>query len=290
MRLLIVPTNIISLIFSLLTLTACTSVGDLKSISDVIKPTVKVANTQIEKFSMDDVDLTVNLDVDNPNPVPINLAGFDYELLINNKQFTQGTQNKSSSIAAAGVSKLAVPINIKFSELFKIFKDFDALNEMNYEIKTVTRLDLPFVGVYPVSAATKGKLPIPKVPSISVKSITLDKMNFTSVDLLVKMNIKNPNIFGIDISKLAYKLSVSGDEWVKSRLTESLNLAQESENEVVLPLKLNILKVSGALLSALQSNEALSYRINGDLKFDTSLPLLKQISMPFDYSAKTTTL
>ena len=274
---------------SIFSLIGCSSIGDLKSIAEIVKPKVHVTDAELKRISMHDVDLAVNLDIDNPNPVALKLSGFDYEIVFNNKQFSKGSNKDVNSISASGKSNVAVPINVVFSDLRKILSEFKTENELNYEIKTTAYLELPVIGLYPVASTSKGKLPVPQIPRVSVKKISLDKMNFGSVEFLVTLNVNNPNAFDVDISELTYNLTVVEGDLGKSQINKPIKMKKESYNEIEIPIKLNLINVSGALLQSF-NNKSLSYRINGDMKFDTSLPMLKGVRLPFDYSAKVDSL
>ncbi len=281
------PFNLILVTIFAALLSACANLGDLSSATDIAKPKISLANTTIKQLSMDKVDLNINLNIDNPNPVGFSLAGFDYELIINEQLFTKGTQTTQTQVAASSVSTTAIPLTIVFSELAKIIKDVKNMNEVDYEIKTTARVDLPLIGAYPINSSDTGKLPIPKLPKISVENIALDKLNFTSADVLVKLNIENPNVFDIDISKLLYNLNVAGNPWGSASLNKPIQLKRDASNEIEIPINLSLMQLGGSLIDSLTNQKPMSYRINGDMLLNTSLPLFKNVTLPFDYSSKT---
>jgi len=263
----------------------CGSMGDLKSYTDTVKPKVKIAGTQIKKFAMDQVDLSVELEIDNPNPIAINTAGFNYEVFVNNQLFTKGEQIQKNSIAAASVSKTSFPVTLVYSELKKVFKDIKSLNEIEYEIKAQVNVDLPVVGTVPVNAADSGKLPVPKIPKISVSNIELGKMGFKTADVILTLDVENPNIFDIDITSLIYDINVAGSTWAKSSLKKPLELKSATRSKINIPIKLNIWNMGGSVLESLTKQKPLAYQVTGDMAVNTDLPLFSQIKLPFDYSA-----
>jgi len=264
---------------------SCSSMGGLKSYTDTVKPTAKIAGTQIKKLAMDQVDLDVELEIDNPNPIAIDMSGFTYEVFVNDKLFTKGEQTQKNTIAAASVSKTSFPVTLVYSELKKVFKDVKNLNEINYKIKTQVNVDLPVVGTIPVNAADTGKLPIPKIPKISVSNIKLGKMDFKTADVMLTLDVENPNIFDIDITSLIYDINVAGITWVKSSLKKPVELKNAAHSKVDIPITINIWDVGGSVLESLTKQKPLSYNVTGNMAVNTDLPLFQDIKLPFDYSA-----
>ena len=70
--------------FILLNLNSCSILNSILNQMNIQKPTVQITNAKISKLSFNDVSLLFDIEINNPNSVGINLAGFDYELLINN--------------------------------------------------------------------------------------------------------------------------------------------------------------------------------------------------------------
>ena len=87
-------------------------------------------------------------------------------------------------------------------------------------------------------------------------------------------------IFGIDVSQLAYSLSINGAQWAESTLSETIKLAEKGETQIDIPLKLNFMEMG----SALMKSKGLNYQLKGNMNLDTTLPMLKNVKVPFDKS------
>ena len=73
---------------------SCATLNTILNQMNVQKPTVEITNAQISDLSYDDLNLLFDIQIKNPNTVGINLAGFDYELLINEMN-SRGYNHKS---------------------------------------------------------------------------------------------------------------------------------------------------------------------------------------------------
>ncbi len=77
-----------SSIKSLLTLSLLlflASCAELSKHAETITPTAKLTGARLANISFDKVDLVFDLEVDNKNPIPLDLAGLDYDFKIENR-------------------------------------------------------------------------------------------------------------------------------------------------------------------------------------------------------------
>ena len=263
-------------------LTACANLGDIAKAVDVQMPTVTVSSVNVSQLSFQALDLDVELEVNNPNPLPIKLAGFDYTLLINGKQLIAGKQTEGVEIGARNKSRVSVPMNLLFDDAKALFQEFGDQDEFEYQVKTEAWVDLPVLGKQRFPATHQGMLPIPKMPEVSVSSIKINSLSFTEAALEVGLAVDNPNSFSLDMKKLNYQLSVNGQQWIESQAVNLLSLPEKGVGEVKIPVRLNLLKMGGALAKALTQSEPLDYHFSGDMLVDTALPMLKSMELPLD--------
>ncbi|MCF6234766.1 MAG: LEA type 2 family protein [Gammaproteobacteria bacterium] len=264
--------------------TSCASLNAVKDAAGIKNPSVTLGGMKITDLTMENAGLALTLNVDNPNPIPINLAGFDYALLFDGKQLLAGEKRDQFKIDAQGVSTVTVPISLNFADLKKLYQGVLNQDTLNYELQTTALVDLPVIGVKKFPSTQKGEFPVPKIPEVSLGGINVKKMGLSGAEVVINANIKNPNSFGIDVSQLAYNLSINGSQWAESALEETIKLAEKGETQINIPLKLNFLEMGSALYSALMKGEGLNYQFTGDMNLDTALPMLKNVKVPFDKS------
>lgn len=259
--------------------TGC-SLNEVKEAAGIEKPSVSLEGMQITDLTMESAGLSLKLTVDNPNPIPINLAGFDYALLFDGKQLLAGKKRDQFKIDAKGVSTVTVPVSLNFADLKGLYQGVTEQDTLNYELQTTALVDLPVIGIQKFPSTQKGQFPVPKIPEVSLAGINVKKMGLSGAEIVIGAKIKNPNSFGIDVSQLAYKLSINGAQWAESTLSETINLAEKGETQIDIPLKLNFMEMG----SALMKSKGLNYQLKGNMNLDTALPMLKNVKVPFDKS------
>lgn len=263
---------------------SCASVEELAKLAEFQEPTVDLSDTRLNRLTFDSAEFMLVLDVQNPNPLPINLAGFDYALNIDGKTFTQGKQTSGVAIKANARSQVQFPMTIKFSDLTGISKSFRTKDSLPFKIDATIKVNLPVLGLRTIPASYQNKLPVPKPPSVKVTNLTIDKLSFTNAALKLELEVDNPNAFGVDLTRLNYDLAVNGKPWAKSSDTNVMKITKNSKSRISIPINLDVATMGMALYKTLNSSNPLKYQLQGNMMLDTTLPLLKNVKMPIKQS------
>jgi len=158
---------IISLLFYLV---QCADVLKVLNQATVQKPAVKITNTQLAALSFDRADLLFDIEIDNPNSVGVSLAGFDYDLLLNEQSFLKGDQQKQMEIKARDKATIQFPLTLDFMDLYNTYQRLKEEEDVGYTLKTGFSFDLPVLGVVRIPVSTSGRVPMIKIPSIRFSS------------------------------------------------------------------------------------------------------------------------
>ncbi len=265
----------------LMLLSACSSLDQAMQLASIDKPTVSMSDARITGISFDQAKLEFTLDVNNPNPVPIQFAGFDYNFLVNDQQLLAGEQRDGVNVAANQTSQVKLPLTLKFADIFESVKNLSDSKTLDYTIKTDALVDLPILGMTRIPAEKTGQVPVPKLPKVSLDGINIKSLGFTGADVEIGLNLDNPNAFGIDIRDLGYDLIVNGQRWLQGQEEKTISLTESGTSQVKVPLHLNFLDMGRTLADLLMQQKPLDYQLVGNMKMDTSLPMLKDIALPF---------
>ncbi len=263
---------------------SCDSVNELVKMADIKEPSVSLAETNLNKLTFESAEFMLLLDVDNPNPVPIHLAGFDYTLNVDGKTLTNGKQNKGVEISANDRSQIEFPVAVKFADLLKLTKGLTNRDTVTFNAAANVYVNLPLIGQRSIPASYETQLPYPKPPSVSIKNLVVDKLNFTSATINLVLQVNNPNSFDVDITKLHYNLNVDGKPWADSSTTNVAKIAKNGLSNISIPINLDVSSVGKTLYKTLSSSNPLKYQLQGNITLDTSLPLLKNIQLPINQS------
>jgi len=253
----------------------------------VKKPEVSFLDAKISGLSLDAVDLLFDLKIQNPNSVGVNLAGFDYDLLLNGNPFVNGNQNKGIEIPSQGEEKIQLPLTLKYTDIYKTFQNLREQGASNYQMKFGFSFDVPVLGAVRIPVSKSGEFPMIKIPKLSFGSLKLDKLGLTGADLKLSLKLDNPNIFSMILSKMQYDFNLNGLDIVSGLTEKTMQINEKGESTIEIPVSVDFITAGRSVYQLLNGDKSLNYKLGGNLDLATSLPLLGNVNLPFSLSGNT---
>ncbi|MCB0264581.1 MAG: LEA type 2 family protein [Calditrichaeota bacterium] len=254
----------------------------LSQLAKMQKPEARVQNVRVTGLSFNTIDLMFDIDVRNPNTVGINLNSFDYNLNINGNSFLSGDNQDGLEIAANGQKTVNLPLTLKFSDIYNTFSGVQKQDSTGYELSAGFAFNVPVLGAVRIPVSKAGSIPNVKLPKISVGGLKLNNLSLSGADLELKLNVENPNVFGLNLSKLNYNFNVNDKNWGSGVADQMMSVNEKGTGELKIPFKLNFMEMGMTLYNMLKGDDQLNYNLKGNLDFGTSLPLLKGTTLNFD--------
>jgi LEA14-like dessication related protein len=275
--------SLIGLLLVSLILSGCAA-GDLQRAMQSIQPQLALKDVHFTGITFDALDLAVAVNIHNPNPISIALAGFDYDLQLNETSFLKGEQTKTTKIEAMGDRELEIPIKINFKDVYKTFKSLEEQDQSAYQIGCGLIFNLPGLGKTRVPLEAKGEIPLVKFPDIEVRRLKIKKLGLTGAQLGLELRLKNSNAFNLLLNNLTYDFAVNGKSWATGAGENLSEVTSKGETSLELPMNLDFNQIGSSVTQILAGKEPLNYQLRGKLGVGSSLPLLNNVPIPLDYS------
>ncbi len=237
------------------------------------RPSVNVKGVDITDVNFNEIFLDFGLLIHNPNVFGIQLDGYDYNFVVEGNDFLKGTENQQIQIPSQNSSTLNIPIAINFKSLYDLVTKTKNLDTLSYQLSgnfkpggLLAGLSIPF--------SKSGTLPNIRIPKLSLTSLKVEKMSLSGVDLKLGIDLDNNNIFGFDIGKLDYNISLAGSK-VATGITENFaSIPAKNKGEIVLPISLDFLGLSSSLKSIL-TGQNVECAVDGSADLKTPYGALK---------------
>lgn len=256
----------------------------LQNLSDRIqKPSLAIEDVRITDFAFNEIELTYDVKVENPNPVAVELMSYDYDLRINENKFLEGSHDKRMRIASSGSSTFQIPMRLNFQELYNLFGSLRSRDEASYSLLANLDFDIPVLGTTTLPIEKSGSLPMIKLPDITVASLEVNNINFSEADLTLNLQVDNPNGFGLLVNALSYDLNVNGRNWIEGQSGREITIRENDSNRISIPISLNISEIGSSVVQLLTSSSDISYKLNGTFDFGATHPLLDNNHTLFDF-------
>lgn len=262
----------------------CSMIGSLIGRTKIKEPEVSFIGAELSKLSFDAVDFLFDLKIRNPNNIGIKLASFDYDFLVNESSFVKGVQEKGLEISPVGEEVIRFPLSLRFSDIYQTFQTLRNQGISSYRINVGLSFNLPILGTTRIPVSKSGEFPLVKLPKLSLDSVFLENISLTGANLKIALKLDNPNIFTIILNNIKYQFNVNGQSLISGNIEQKVQINENGENIIQLPVSVNFLQAGMAVSQILTSNENLNYQLRGNIDIATSHKLLDQINLPFDLS------
>ena len=118
-------------------------------------------------------------------------------------------------------------------------------------------------------------------PSVSLNSVDVAGINFTGVNLLVHVDVENPNGFTIPLPRLDWEVFINSSSFVKGAVNNDKNLSSHQTVTLDLPLSVSYEGLYNSFASLVETKEA-AYDIA--LKITFNIPVLGEKVYKLDFS------
>lgn len=272
---------LILIIFQIILLLHCSTLKELASIQ---KPTVTLDHVQVTGLTFDDISLKFDIAIDNPNQLSVNLAGFDYDFLLNDQSFIQGQQSDELSIQAQSRSIVELPVDLVFKDIYKSYQNLKNLDSTDYQLKVGLLFDLPVLGQTKIPVSMKGRFPLIKIPTLAIESLHLTNLNLFSANLQLNIRLDNPNSISLLLNKINYKFKVNGIEWITGLNENPQTIEQNAKSILGIPIRLNFMQIGQTAYNLVSGTSSVNYNLDGFLNFGSSGGLIQNQNVTFNQS------
>jgi LEA14-like dessication related protein len=272
------PWSRILTVFSLAAaLTGCQAL--MNALETAPKPSVRVTGASLKNLCLTSVTLLFDVEVANPYGVPLPLVNLDYSLASDGKSFLSGKAPVQGTIPAKQSKIIQAPAELSFEPLLKVIEGVKPGAIVPYQADLNLSVDAPAVGTLVLPFSHRGTFPIPAVPSVSLPRIAWQSLSLESASGTIDLSIKNTNSFPIDLTKIAFNLSLADTKVGQAGVTKPVSIKPGDENTLQIPISISPSSLGLAAFHLLTGKER-DYKLEGSMSVGTpfgplDLPLVQ---------------
>lgn len=274
-----------ALALALIGLLGCSSIQELVD-SQLARPSASVQSVRLSELNSEGLEIDFLVAIDNPNALSVELAGLDYDLKLEGLTLVQGNRQEQLTIASRGISQLSVPVAFQFSDLRRLFGELSNKTQAVYDLDLGLSIDLPLLGQQRIPVRSSGNLPIPRAPKISIADVRIDRLELSGADLLLQLEIENPNPFDFALNQLQFSFDVDGSRWANSAVERTQAIRAGAGATIDLPFSVDFSEVGRSFYRSLVAGNRLNYTVDGALRVGSRVPMLEDLQVPFNKSGR----
>lgn len=278
-----IPAMIVSILpLVALLFTGCETMQQLAA--GLEKPTASIAGVRFDNLTLEGMQMTFDVKVDNPYGFTLPLTAFDYSLAsASAPPAVSGSVDAAQSIPARGSSTIAVPVRLTFARLLETLKEVRPGAVVPYDAAVNLHFKPPGLEPVKLPLHRQGELPIPAAPQVRLANLQWSELSLTRAAGVVRLEVSNPNAFGFDLGALAFDLGLGGQRIAHLTLDKPASLGANQAASLDLPLSISPASLGMAVLSVLRS-ESTGYELAGQMQLNTPYGSL---ALPFNRRGET---
>lgn len=262
------------------------SCSSVKKMMKIENPQVKVSDVKITGLGFESIDLLFDITVENPNAIGVTLSAFEYDLLINDHSFLNGREEKKMEISANSESTVQLPLRVGYKDIYDTFQSLAGKDSSSYQLNARLFFNLPLVGSISIPVGKSGRLPLVKLPRISVEDLKIKHLGFGGADLLLRVRVDNPNAFSMAFRHVNYNLNVNGKSWVAGTIQKVISVDEKNAGIFDIPISLSFSDIGQSVIELLKGNNVLNYNLKGNFDVSASIPSMGKVNLPFNKSGQ----
>lgn len=251
------------------------------SLNDVYRnPSFQYQSTRISDVSFQQLNGASTVSISNPNPYQLPISSMTAELWLEGSPWLDLSNQAVGGLSASSATTVTFDWAFVFDDLLRRAADVYAAGEANFVIKLAPTFEVPLLGAQTVSWSSDFTVPVPKLPTVSLKSWQLSSVSLTKVTLAMDVLVSNPNVFGVQTRGIKLDVGTSTSNSIAQLALADSNLAASGQSQQRVELSLSIIDAGLSVVSALKSGQwpdALAMNWQGDWRspdLDFALPAL----------------
>jgi len=192
-------------------------------------------------------------------------------LFLNANHFLSGTIRNNNRIGARRDTIIEIPVNIDYLGIFNSFMSLKGSSQVGFRTAFALKFNLPVLGEKIFRLEHNGSLPLPQVPQITAPSMRVDKVDILGAEIVVSLNINNPNVFSMPSPIISYNYMINRNTFISGRVDDR-PLAASSNTPVVFRMIVNYADLFRTFASLVTAREVASTL---SLNCDFNIPVFR---------------
>lgn len=264
-------TSVLGLSLTGVAFAACSNLGTLGDALEPYTPKLHFKELSLQGIDFQHVDVDFVFQIDNPNPLNVKLATFSYALGFEGVEFLKGVNDDGVALKARGTSELALPVSVRFEDLFKLVGATSGKDEIAFSLAGDFGFNTP-LGVARVPYREEGRFPVIHAPDVSLEGLRMGKLDLLGQSATLNLDVGLTNARGgsaLTFDAFDYKVELGATQ-VAAGLVDSIAAAPPDGKQVVtIPINLNLRSLGAAIVAAVTKKSSLDVALGATVKVGT---------------------
>lgn len=123
-------------------------------------PRVRTPSVRMESANTTRAEMTVTINIENPNPFEVPIPKIEYDYQLNKNSFIKGNLDNEGILAANKTTPVTFKLVVTYADLFRSFSSLLTQFEVNTLLVVTCDFGIPYLSSGPQRYEVPGKLPV----------------------------------------------------------------------------------------------------------------------------------
>lgn len=259
-----------------------------KDVKEQVIPQLQLAQMQVTNLTADRANVRMNMIIDNPTPVGLDIDSLYYTVYIEGNEVVKTTYPDPLHIEGSGNTTVSLPLTIYYDKLQSVLKKLEeeGKDSVVYKVNAILHTDLALIPKEKFDLEVEKKMPLIRAPEIKVTDIRVDKLNFSGAVIQVKSFIVNKNVFSLGFENMDYSFQIEDNEIMEGHKSEKVKIEPKDSATIAIPVELNFKEMGKGLVDLIKEGGDLQYNFNLRTKLVSDAHFLEEGEMTLNATGK----
>ena len=242
-----------------------------------LKPRIEMGVGRINNFTDKTIDLTLDLLVDNPLPVGLDIEDFSYSVQMDGDTILENNYTEPLRIKSRDSTVVTLPSQMNIQTLKAVNeRAATGSDSADYHFSGVFHLSKSFLGKDTLRLSMDKRLPRYRLPQVEVVGYDMKKFGLNESKIVLQLKFKNRNAFPIQFKDPTYEVALGSQESLARGKLEGVTQVSGGSEEIYnIPLSVDmgdLLKSIGQLIG---QGKSLPFKLNFNCQLSSDNDMFK---------------
>lgn len=258
-----------------------TFLGSDDGIKEQVVPQMEFADMQLTNLTADRADMDMNMIIDNPAPVGLNIDSLYYTIFIEGHEVVKTTYPDSLQIEANQNTRISLPLTIYYDKLQSVLDQLEeeGRDSVVYTIDATLFTDADLIPDDRINLEVEKRLPLVRIPDVKVTDLSIEDISFSGAVIQIETYVINRNVFSMGFEDMHYSLVLGENEPMEGYKPEPLTIEAKDTAFIQMPVELDFGDMGRGLLDYIREGSDLPYNFSLRTKLVSDTHILEESEM-----------
>lgn len=232
-----------------------------KEMEEYVVPQLEYAQMQLTRLTAEKADMNMNMIIDNPAPIALNIDSLYYTISIEGNEVVATTYPDSLQIDANDTTMVSLPLTIYYDKLKSVLDrlEQEGRDSATYKVNATIYAENDIIPKDKFNLEVEKVLPVIRTMEVDVTNLSIEDLDFSGATIVVEALVENKNPFPSGFKDMHYSLQIEDNEAVEGSKPGTVKIPAKDTATVSIPVEIDFKEMGKSLIDLIKKGDELSY-------------------------------